>query len=146
MEDFADGVDNIITTQKNVALNYFQDGGIEHACPPLKALLHIMAHGHWEGKGLEDPDFRSMFTREALLASDWYQARLTAKRDKDRDVLARKIAYLEAFLTKSNYQTELRRLRIRERLEHARALAAHVESPAYLADLVGMIGLDPALR
>jgi hypothetical protein len=146
MEDFADGVDNIISTQKNVALNYFQDGGIEHACPPLKALLHIMAHGHWEGKGLEDPDFRSMFTREALLASDWYQARLTAKRDKDRDVLARKIAYLEAFLTKSNYQTELRRLRIRERLEHARALAAHVESPAYLADLVGMIGLDPALR
>ncbi|MFM7180388.1 MAG: hypothetical protein ACKO2G_02835 [Verrucomicrobiales bacterium] len=146
MEDFADGVDNIVSTQKKVALNYFKDGGIDFACPPLKALLHIMAHGQWEGKGLTDPEVRSMFTREHLLASDWYKARLLAKRDHDRELMARKIANLESFLTKTGYQTELRRLRIQERLDHARALAAHVETPGYLEDLVGMIGLDPALR
>jgi hypothetical protein len=28
-----------------VALNYFEDGSVDAACPPLKALLHIMAHG-----------------------------------------------------------------------------------------------------
>ena len=50
MEDFVDGLDNIIETQRTVALNYFKDGSIDVACPPLKALLHIMAYGEFEGK------------------------------------------------------------------------------------------------
>src|SRR6185503_19282531 len=47
---FVDGMDNIVTTQKRVAEQYFNDGTIESACPPIKALLHIMAHGSYEGK------------------------------------------------------------------------------------------------
>jgi hypothetical protein len=70
-----------------VALNYFEDGGVEAACPPLKALLHIMAHGEHEGKNLRHPDIRALFTREAMLASDWYQARLDAKVTVDQAAL-----------------------------------------------------------
>ncbi len=56
MDDFIDGLDNIIETQRRVALNYFEDGSIDAACPPLKALLHIMAYGEFEGKIIHDPD------------------------------------------------------------------------------------------
>ncbi len=145
IEDYVDGLDNIITTQQSVAMNYFEDGGVEVACPPLKALLHIMAHGQYEGKGLTDPSIRAMFTREALLASDWYKARLEAKVKVDRSLWKRHVEYLEGFLAKPYYQTEFRRLRIRERLAHARAVQEHVEAPGYVDTLVGMIGTDPEL-
>ncbi|MEO8617501.1 MAG: hypothetical protein ABI600_20390 [Luteolibacter sp.] len=145
MEDFIDGLDNIIETQRNVALNYFEDGSIDAACPPLKALLHIMAYGEFEGKPITDPSIRSLFTREATMTSDWYQARLDAKVRIDQALWKRHIAYLESFLAKTNYQSELERLRIHERLEQAKTTHDHVNSPAYRASLVGMIGADPAL-
>ena len=53
LELFAAGVDAIVEAQRRVALNYFEDGSVDSACPPLKALLHIMAHGEYEGMGLE---------------------------------------------------------------------------------------------
>src|SRR5215469_17447182 len=62
---FADGMDNIVTTQKRVAQMYFEDGSIAQACPPLKALLHVMRDDQWEGKGLAHPDLRGLFTRDA---------------------------------------------------------------------------------
>ena len=40
---FAAGVDAIVAAQKRVAENYFFDGSVDAACPPLRALLHIMA-------------------------------------------------------------------------------------------------------
>jgi hypothetical protein len=43
-----------------------------------------MLNDEWEGKGLDDPEFRKLFTRENLLASDWYAARLAAKQKIDR--------------------------------------------------------------
>ncbi len=76
LELFAAGVDAIVEAQRRVALNYFEDGSVEAACPPLKALLHIMAHGAYEGMGLDDPRFRKLFDRETVLASDWYEERL----------------------------------------------------------------------
>jgi hypothetical protein len=145
MDDYIDGIDNIIETQRRVALNYFEDGGVEAACPPLKALLHIMAYGQYEGKDLKHPDIRALFTREALLASDWYQARLDAKAAVDQALWDRHIAYLEGFLAKPNYQTELRRLRIQERLTAAKEARDHVSTPAYRESLVGMLGTDPKL-
>ena len=81
---FVDGMDNIVTTQKRVAKMYFDDGSIAQACPPLKVLLHIMLNDEWEGKGLEHAEVRKLFTRENLLASDWYAARLKAKQGVDR--------------------------------------------------------------
>ena len=145
MTDFIDGLDNIIETQQRVALNYFQDGSIEVACPPLKALLHIMAHGQYEGKKITDPSIRALFTREALIDSDWYKARLDAKAGVDQALWRRHLSYLESFLTKPNYQSELKRLKIHECIAQANAMLDHVNSPIYRASLVGMIGADPAL-
>ncbi len=45
---FVDGIKNITETHQKVAMSYFEDGGIDLAIPPIKALLHIMAHGDYE--------------------------------------------------------------------------------------------------
>ncbi len=68
LAQFAAGVDAIVETQTRVALQYFEDGSVDAACPPLKALLHIMAHGSYEGRGVDAPEIRGLFTREAMLA------------------------------------------------------------------------------
>ena len=54
-EVFADGVDAIVDAQTRVAEGYFTDGSVDAACPPLKALLHIMAKGSYEGKDITHP-------------------------------------------------------------------------------------------
>jgi hypothetical protein len=104
-----------------------------------------MAYGTYEGKTINDPAIRGLFTREALLASDWYQARLDAKAKVDQALWKRHVDYLGTFLTKTNYQGELKRLKIHERIATAKAALAHVNSPAYRESLVGMIGADPEL-
>src|SRR5262249_11005072 len=76
MDVCADGMDNIVMTQKRIAEMYFEDGSIAQACPPLNALLHVMCDDQSEGNGLSDPKLRQLFTREAMLGSDWYAARL----------------------------------------------------------------------
>jgi len=35
---------------------------IDDACPPLQVVLHVMAEGHYEGKTIDDPAIREMFT------------------------------------------------------------------------------------
>jgi hypothetical protein len=140
---FADGMENIVSTQKRVAEMYFEDDSISHACPPLRALLLVMRDGQWEGKDLGHPDLRRLFTREALLGSDWYAARLEAKQEIDRRLWRRHTAYLERFLKKSSYADEADRLGIPERLAHARQVAQEVESPSYLESLRGTIGAEP---
>ncbi len=145
LEDFVDGLDNIIETQRRVALNYFEDGSIDAACPPLKALLHVMAYGNFEGKPITDPTIRALFTRESLISSSWYQARLDAKAGVDIALWTRHLAYLESFLNKPNSQSELKRLKVEARIEKAKATLAYVSTPAYRATLIGMIGTDPEL-
>ncbi|CAG7855816.1 hypothetical protein MCAMS1_00085, partial [biofilm metagenome] len=76
MPSYVDGINNICEAQHRVALQYFEDGSINDACPPLKALLHIMAYGNYEGKTINDPALRELFTLDYLLASDWYLERL----------------------------------------------------------------------
>ncbi|MEO8373182.1 MAG: hypothetical protein ABI806_28615, partial [Candidatus Solibacter sp.] len=83
LEQFAEGVDAVVEAQTRVARQYFQDGSVEAACPPLKALLHIMANGQYEGKGVEDVAVRRLFTREYLMQSEWYAERLRAKQSRD---------------------------------------------------------------
>ena len=42
-----------------------------------------MRDDQYEGRGLDHPEIRALFTREHLLASDWYKARLAAKQTID---------------------------------------------------------------
>lgn len=76
-------------------------------------------------------NFREMFPPRG----DWYQARLSATVIVDKALWDRCIAYLEVFLTKPNYQSELRRLRIQERLAMAKTFRDHVHSPDYRQSL-----------
>jgi hypothetical protein len=132
-----------MATQKSVAKMYFEDGSVVHACPPLKALLHIMWFDHWEGRGLDHPEVRRLFTREYLLPSDWYAARLQAKQAIDRQLWRRHVNYLERFLKKASHADEAERLGIGARLNHARKKLEEAESPAGLEKLSGTLGAEP---
>ena len=140
---FADGVDNVVTTQKRVAKMYFDDGSIAQACPPLQALLHIMLHDQFEGKGLDHPEIRKLFTRETLLASPWYAARLAAKQRVDRDLWRRHVEYLNSFLRRPSHVDVSEKMRIADRLSRARKTLEQVDSPEYLKKLTGTLGAEP---
>jgi hypothetical protein len=140
---FADGMDNIVATQKRVAKMYFDDGSIQQACPPLKALLHLMVNDEFEGQGLEHPEVRKLFTRENLLASPWYAARLAAKQKVDRTLWKRHVEYLNQFLRRPNYTDVAEKLHVAERLTAARKTLEGVESADYLKKLAGTIGAEP---
>ncbi|HVW86790.1 MAG TPA: hypothetical protein VHB50_19025, partial [Bryobacteraceae bacterium] len=120
---FVAGVNAICEAQQRVALLYFEDGSVNAACPPIRALLHIMAYGHYEGAGINDPAIRGMFMREALLSSDWYRERLLTKQRRDIALWKR---HVEATGT-----------------EAARKKLAYVSSAEYLEGLAGTIGADP---
>lgn len=143
MDVFADGVDNVATTQKRVAKMYFDDGSVAQACPPLKALLHIMLHDQFEGKGLEHPEIRNLFTREAMLASPWYAARLAARQKVDRDLWKRHVEYLNSFLRRPSHVDVSEKMHISERLTRARKTLEQVETPEYLKKLAGTLGAEP---
>ncbi|HUR93506.1 MAG TPA: hypothetical protein VMY76_02910, partial [Gemmatimonadales bacterium] len=143
---FADGVANIVEAQRRVAEAYFTDGAIEDACPPLRALLHVMAYGQYEEKSAADPALRALFTRDSLLASDWYHERLSVKQQRDVALWQRHNRNLSEFLARAGHRDEARRLGIAGRLEHARAELERVSGREYLATLVGTIGADPIHR
>jgi hypothetical protein len=118
-------------------MQYFNDGSIEQACPPLKALLHVMAHGHYDGRTAHDPEFRRMFTRDALLQSDWYRDRLRTRQQRDQAHWERQVYYLAGF-TEENGD-----LHLADRLAYAKRELARVSAPDYLKTLVGTVGADP---
>lgn len=142
---FADGVKNITEAQERVARQYIDDGSIQDACPPLRALLHIMAGGAWEGKDAHHPEVRALFTLDSLLASDWYKGRLKAKQLRDVGLWKRHVAYLDAFLSAHVYKEEATRLHIADRRALAVAELQRVSIPAHLESLVGTLGADPSV-
>jgi len=141
---FVDGIDNIVSTHRRVAESYFNDGSVALACPPLRALLEIMAKGTTaEGHGLDAPAVRQLFTRNHLLASPWYAERLARKQQLDVALWERHVASLERFLDQAHYADVSARLGLKARLENARSELARVQAPAYRAGLVGTIGVQP---
>jgi hypothetical protein len=141
---FVEGMANIVTTQKRVAKMYFDDGSVKQACPPLRVLLHIMLNDEWEGKGLEHPEVRALFTREAMLASDWYAARLKAKQAVDRRLWRRHVDYLDKFLKRQSHAEEASRLEVPQKLRAARTRLEEVDAADYWQKLSGTLGAEPA--
>jgi len=136
LAQFASGVDAIVEAQTRVAKSYFEDGSVGAACPPLKALLHVLVEGNYEGMGIEHPRVRELFTREALLDSEWYRRRLDVKRERDIALWKRHLRSLEQCRDDAVPDLVQRReLSMRE--------LARVSSHEYLAELVGTIGADP---
>ena len=145
-EVFADSVDVIVTTHRVVAQHYVDDGSIRWAVPPLRALLEIMHSGRSEqGWTLASPQFRALFERENILASDWYAARIDAKVERDRKQAEASIRSLTRFTTTPGNEGVTERLDVGARLEAARAHLAEAASPAARERLVGTLGLQPEL-
>ncbi len=143
MADFVDGVKNIVEAQQRVAQRYINDGSIHQACPPLKALLHIMAEGSYQGKDVHHPDIRALFSRENMLVSDWYLKRLKSKQQRDIKLWQRHIEYLSTFLERESHADEARRLKLVNQLSIAEAKLTHISSDTYLQALGGTLGADP---
>lgn len=143
MADYVDGIENIVEAQQRVAQRYFDDGAINEACPPLKALLTIMAKGHFEGKDAQHADIRYLFTRDYLLESAWYKKRLQTKQQRDILLWRRHVAYLTDFLERKTHSDEARRLDVAARLEQAKATLRSVSDPDYVKQLKGTLGADP---
>jgi hypothetical protein len=142
---FAEGMENIVNAMKSAAECYFADGSIEHAVPPLDALLHIMRDGTWQGHTAAAPEVRALFTREAMLQSEWYLARLEAQQRRDIAQGERQVAYLEKFLARENYADIAARSGVAEKLAVARRALAAAQGKDYRSKLVGTLGVDPAL-
>jgi len=144
MAVFADGIDNILSTHRRIAESYFADGSIAMACPPLRAVLEIMVNGRTSGgQSLGDNSVRELFTRDHLMASDWYRARLDAKQMLDSQLWRKHVESLELFIDRPGCADVAERMKIRDRLSHAKAGKARVESPAYRESLIGTLGVQP---
>lgn len=146
MDDYVDGINNIVEAQQKTALAYFTDGSVDAAIPPLKILLHIMAHGHYEGKEISHPDLRKQFEREQVIQSDWYQERLKLKQEKEIAFYSRQIDYLQKFMDNPDNVLLIEEMDIKGRLEKSKMNLTEVSSQAYLKSLVGTIGLDPLFK
>jgi len=138
LEPFIAGVEAIVETQTRVAKSYFEDGSVDAACPPLRALLHVMAHGNYQGMGIADPRLRALFSREALLESAWYEERLIVKQRRDVALLERQARTLHDLAQSGHALVGLGELQslVDTRLSRAR-------SPGYLESLEGGLGADP---
>ena len=141
---FVDGINNIVENQQRVAQQYFDDGSEEDACPPLHALLHIMLHGHYQGKSVHDKRIRQLFTYDTLVNSDWYQERLEVKQQRDIKLWQKHVASLEGYkqqekiIDDGSLAVDLDAL-----LATTVAKLTAVKSEEYLQSLNGTIGADP---
>ena len=145
LDSFADGVKYIVEAQKRSAQQYFDDGSIELACPPLKILLSIMAFGHYEGKTERDADVRRMFTKEALLASDWYRERLVTKQARDLKLWERHRDYLERYLSERPNAEAAVKAAVQDRQIIVAEQLDRIRRPGYLDELYGTLGAEPRL-
>lgn len=146
MEDYVDGINNVVEAQQKVALSYFEDGSFESAIPPLKILLHIMAYGHYQGKDISDPELRKTFERDYVINSDWYKERLKLKQQRDVDFSNRQIEYLNSFMSNPDNAVLVAEMDINSKLEYVKKELEYYKSEHYQKDLLGTIGADPLFR
>jgi len=143
---FVDGVNNITEAHARTAKAYIRDGSVDTACPPLRALLHIMAEGRTpNGLTVYAPEFRALFKREEMLASAWYRERLVAKQKQEVARLERSIAALRDFIKSPDSAADAARLGITGRLAAAEKQLAVTTASGFVDSLVGTAGSEPSL-
>lgn len=140
---FADGIKYVTEAHQKVALAYLADGAVDEACPPLRALIHIMAHGEFEGLTIGDKRLRNMFTLDYLLASDWYRQRLATKQQRDVALWQRHAKYLTEYVSDPCRADVAKRLNLTQRAQFVEAQLNAARSDEYLSKLVGSVGADP---
>ena len=142
MDEYVDGINNIVEAQRKVAQRYLDDGSIEDAIPPLKAILYIMATGKYKGKTIQDKEIRDLFDRKAMLQSNWYQQRLLKKQEREIWLWKKHCNNLQNFMTLEGHEDLVESLKIKQRLEYAKQELARVSQDSYLLSLEGTIGAD----
>ena len=144
---FADSVRTISTTHARVAKAYFDDGTVSLAVPPIRALLEIMVNGVCsEGWTLDDPELREMFTRESVLASDWYAERIDAKQADAVRRAERGIAHLEQFMADPRNASACEEIDVQARLDQVRKFHDRAVTAEYRQQLVGTLGRQVNFR
>ena len=144
---FADSVRTISTTHARVAKAYFDDGTVSLAVPPIRALLEIMVNGVCsEGWTLDDPELREMFTRESVLASDWYAERIDAKQAEAVRRAERGIAHLEQFMADPRNASACEEIDVQARLDQVRKFHDRAVTAEYRRQLVGTLGRQVNFR
>jgi len=146
MDDFVDGVKNITETFAKVAKEYLADGSVEGFIPPLKALLHIMAEGNYQGKTIHDKEIRNLFDRDYVVNSDWYKARLELQQGLKADLYKKHISNLKNYIQEQRNARTVNRLDLQARLTLAEDFLKITESKDYLKKLEGTIGADPLYK
>ena len=145
-DQYADSLLNLVEAGKMVASRYFEDGCIDRACPPLKALLEVMVKGSWEGKGLKDPEFRKLFEPESIIGSDWYRQRLETRINVAESYWRGRLEYLEEFLKDHINREASERLGIQDRLDFAKDALSQLEDKTEAVSRIhGCLGTDPSI-
>jgi len=142
MDAYVDGINNIVEAQQKVAKAYIEDGSINDACPPLQAVLNIMAAGKHEGKTIDDPAIREMFTLDYLLQSDWYKERLAIKQQRDAALWQMNRDYIEQKMDETKESVTEVWADLQDRMENAEQMLDWVNSDSYLERLQGTLGAD----
>lgn len=91
---FAASMDAIVEAHQRSAKLVLETGE-QDAIPPLKALLHIIVDGEYEGMHLRSASFRQMFQRENVIHSEWYQDRLRSYQQYQLDHYNKSLQYLK---------------------------------------------------
>jgi hypothetical protein len=142
MDAYVDGIKNIVEAQQKVAKAYIEDGSINDACPPLQAVLYVMAEGTYQGKTIDDPSIREMFTLDYLLDSDWYKERLIIKQQRDAALWQMNRDYIEQKMDEINESVTDLWADLQGQLENAEHMLEWVNSDSYLERLQGTLGAD----
>jgi hypothetical protein len=146
LPDFVDGIENIAQAMERSAKAYIEDGSIEAAIPPLKALLWVMATGSYEGRSIHDPELRRLFDRDYVLGSDWYAQRLSAYQEREVSYLKRSVDFLRQFLEDETEDSRSAAAQASRELARAEQRLERLVKGDYAKVLFGSIGKDPLYK
>ncbi|MDR1413866.1 MAG: hypothetical protein LBI56_02940 [Puniceicoccales bacterium] len=141
MEIFANSMSTIVDAHRRAA-NLIIDGGeFEKAIPPLQALLRMAVDGNWNGLKLGDEKFRSMFAREAVVGSEWYLARLKKYQISQIEHLSDGMKHVANFRKRHGEALGSCAITLKTREDAIANELSHVSGEAYIAKLIGTLGL-----
>jgi len=148
LEIFEESLKNIRETQKAFAQRFFDDGTIELASEPVRALLHIMRDGSYSSNGKvidrHSQEFRDMFTYDYLLQSDWYKERIVAQQKREIDHWNKRALALREFIsrkTQSNTFSNGDEEKYRSRLAEVERNLKTAQADEFREALIGTIGV-----
>jgi hypothetical protein len=146
LPDFVDGIENIVQAMERSAKAYIEDGSVEAAIPPLKALLWVMATGSYEGKNIHDPELRDLFDRDYVLGSDWYAQRLAAYQEREISYLRHSVDSLQRFIEDEIEDSSSAAAQAARELEMTKRRLERLTKGDYSKILIGSIGKDPLFK